>query len=144
MHADKFQKIKNLYERGATEGERQAAAAAMDRLRLMYGAAPPPLPSPHPKRKKAKPAQPKAEQLRKHRFFIADRWDRLLFEVLCNMHGIELIHEKGQRKNTVLARSQKSFVKNTLWPEFLRLQKELHDECHDAVKRVLRKYVFKR
>jgi hypothetical protein len=47
-------------------------------------------------------------------------------------------------QTTILARTEKSFVKETLWPEFLRLQKELHDECHDAVERVLRKHVFKR
>ena len=149
MNRDKFQKIKNLYERGATEGERQAAAAAMDRLRLKYGATPPPStprpasppPPARPRAKrKAKPEEPKVEQFRKHYFKIANHWDRALFVVLCEIHGLEVIHEKGQR-TTVTARAQRIFVDKTLWPQYLQLKRD--KALHETLKRIIRERVVK-
>ena len=45
---------------------------------------------------------------------------------------------EGQRYTTVMVRSPRSFVDNTLWPEFLELQTALHSYLNEATERIIR------
>ncbi len=121
---EKLRKITALFEGAATAGERQAAALAMERIRktLSSVAAPQPLPE--------------------TRFSLADQWQRRLFTALCRRHGLDPYRRKGQRHTTVTVQAPLSFVKNTLWPEYLELQAALHEYLNEATERIVREEVF--
>jgi hypothetical protein len=43
----------------------------------------------------------------------------------------------------VIVRAPRSFVDNTLWPEFLELQAALHSYLNEATERIIREEVFR-
>jgi hypothetical protein len=121
---EKLRKITALFEGAATAGERQAAALAMERVRKTLNAVEAPQPLPET------------------RFSLADQWQRRLFTALCRRHGLEPYRRKGQRYTTVTVRAPRSFVDNTLWPEYLELQAALNDYLNEATERIVREEVF--
>ena len=106
-------------------GERQAAAAAIERVRTVLNA--------------SIRTQPPPEM----RFSMADQWQRQLFCALCRRHGLEPYRYKGQRYNTVMVRAPESFIDNTLWPEYLELQAALDEYLADATERIIREEVYR-
>jgi hypothetical protein len=122
---DKLRKIKALFEGAATPGERQAAAAAMERLRQALDAA------------------SKTQPLPEMQFSMVDQWQRRLFTALCRRYGLQPYRYKGQRYTTVVVRAPRSFVQNTLWPEYQELQAALHSYLNEATERIIRDEVYK-
>ena len=122
---EKLRKITALFEGAATPGERQAAAAAMERLRHALGAA------------------AKAQPLPETKFSMADQWQRRLFTALCRRYGLEPYRYRGQRRTTVMLRAPRSFVDLTLWPEYLELQAALHSYLNEATERIIREEVYR-
>jgi hypothetical protein len=121
---EKLRKITALFEGAATPGERQAAAAAMGRLRQSLDSA------------------IKTQPLPETKFSMADQWQRRLFTALCRRYGLEPYRYKGQRRTTVMVRAPQSFVQNTLWPEYLELQTALYSYLNEATERIIREEVF--
>jgi hypothetical protein len=121
---EKLRKITALFEGAATPGERQAAAAAMDRLR------------------KALNETVRTEPLPETKFTMADQWQRRLFLALCRRYGLKPYRHKGRRYTTVMLRAPRSFVHNTLWPEYVELQLALHAYLTEATERIIREEVF--
>jgi hypothetical protein len=121
---ERLRKITALFEGAATEGERQAAAAAIDRIR------------------QALQAQVKAEPLPETKFTMADQWQRRLFFALCRRYGLEPYRYRGQRYTTVMLRAPRAFIHKTLWPEYQELQAELHSYLNQATERIIREEVF--
>jgi hypothetical protein len=119
---ERLRKITALFEGAATAGERQAAAIAIERTRQALNAA---VKTPETK------------------FSMADQWQRRLFSALCRRYGLEPYRYKGQRYTTVIVRAPRSFVDNTLWPEFLELQAALHSYLNEATERIIREEVFR-
>lgn len=122
---EKLRKIKALFEGAATSGERQAAAAAMERLRQALDAA------------------SKTQPLPEMQFSMVDQWQRRLFTALCRRYGLEPYRYKGQRYTTVVVRAPRSFVHNTLWPEYQELQEALNSYLNEATERIIREEVYK-
>jgi hypothetical protein len=120
---EKLRKITALFEGAATAGERQAAAAAIDRIRQALGAAVNEQPLPETK------------------FRLADHWQRRLFLALCRRYGLKPYRYPGQRHTTVVLRAPRSFVDNTLWPEYIELQTALHAYLNEATERIIREEV---
>ena len=120
---EKLRKITALFEGAATSGERQAAAAAMERLRQALDAA------------------VKTQPLPETKFSMADQWQRRLFTALCRRYGLEPYRYKGQRYTTIVVRAPRSFVHNILWPEYLELQEALHSYLSEATERIIREEV---
>jgi hypothetical protein len=121
---EKLRKITALFEGAATSGERQAAAAAIERLR-----------------KGLNPAA-QTQPLPETKFSMADQWQRRLFTALCRRYGLEPYRYKGQRHTTVVIRAPRSFVDNTLWPEYIELQSALHAYLNEATERIIREEVY--
>lgn len=121
---EKLRKITALFEGATTSGERQAAAAAMQRFRQALNAA------------------VKTEPLPETKFSMADQWQRRLFTALCRRYGLEPYRYKGQRYTTVVVRAPRSFVDDTLWPEYLELQSALHSYLMEATERIIREEVY--
>jgi hypothetical protein len=121
---DKLRKITALFEGAATPGERQAAAAAMERFRLALGAV------------------AKTQPLPETKFSMADQWQRRLFTALCRRYGLEPYRYRGQRRTTVVLRAPLTFIDKTLWPEYLELQAALHAYLNEATERIIREEVY--
>lgn len=121
----KLRKIVALFEGAQTAGERQAAAAAIERIR------------------RALQTSVKTEKLPEIRFTLTDQWQRRLFSALCRRYGLEPYRYKRQRHTTVMVRAPDSFVRNTLWPEYLELQRALDAYLNEATQRIIREEVFK-
>jgi hypothetical protein len=122
---EKLRKITALFEGAATAGERQAAAAVIGRIREALNAAVQTQPLPETK------------------ISMADQWQRRLFSALCRRYGLEPYRYKGQRFTTVMVRAPRSFLNNTLWPEYLELQAALHSYLNEATERIIREEVYR-
>jgi hypothetical protein len=122
---EKLRKITALFEGAATAGERQAAAAAIGRIREALNAAVQTQPLPETK------------------ISMADQWQRRLFSALCRRYGLEPYRYKGQRYTTVVVRAPRAFFNNTLWPEYLELQAALHSYLNEATERTIREEVYR-
>lgn len=122
---EKLRKITALFEGATTAGERQAAAAAIERMRQAL--------------RNAVQTQPPPET----KFSFADQWQRRLFSALCRRYGLEPYRYKGQRHTTVNLRAPRSSIDVTLWPEYLELQSALHSYLTEATERIIREEVYK-
>lgn len=122
---EKLRKITALFEGATTAGERQAAAAAIERVRRALDAA------------------VKTQPLPETRFSLPDPWQRRLFLALCRRYGLEPYRYKGQRYTTVVVRVPRSFVDQTLWPEYLALSEALRAYLNEATERIIREEVYK-
>ena len=122
---EKLRKISALFEGASTSGERSAAIAAIERV------------------KRALDAAEKTEQPIEFQFTLPDRWQRRLFAALCRRYGVEPYRYKRQRYTTVMVRIPKSFVDQTLWPEYLELKAALDEYLSDATDRIIREEVYR-
>jgi len=120
----KLHKITALFEGATTVGERDAAAAAIDRVRKALAA--------------AEQVEPPVET----QFKLVDRWNRRLFTALCRRYGLKPYRYPRQRYSTVTVRAPRSFINNTLWPEFLQITKALDEYLNEATERIIREEVF--
>ncbi len=84
-----------------------------------------------------------AEQPIEHQFSLPDRWQRRLFSALCRRYGLEPYRYKRQRYTTVIVRAARSFVVQTLWPEYQELRAALDDYLNDATERIIREEVYR-
>jgi hypothetical protein len=123
---EKLRKITALFEGATTHGEREAAAAAIERIRQALRAA------------SVKPEPPP-----EIKFTMADHWQRRLFTALCRRYGIEPYRYKGQRTTTVQIRAPRDFVNRTLWPEYLELQEALHSYFNAITERIIREEIYR-
>ena len=104
---EKLRRIEALHARPGSEGERQAAERARERIQTRL--------------KELEAEEPPIE----FRFTLADQWSRHLFVALLRRYGIRPYRYRGQRRTTVMTRLNRRFVNDTLWPEFLELQSTL-------------------
>jgi hypothetical protein len=121
---DRLRKISALFEGATTTGERDAAAAAIERVKRALG------------------ITAKVEQAVEFTFKLPDLWQRRLFAALCRRYGLEPFRYKRQRYTTVMLRVPKSFVEKTLWPEYRELREALDEYLNEATDRIIREEVF--
>ena len=116
---EKLRKIERLYAGAATAGEKEAAAEAMSRIRLRLGDV-------------AKVDKPIV-----FRFTLMDGWAKKLFLALLRRYELRPYRYARQRRNTVMVRVPRSFVNETLWPEFLELSEVLKSYLQEVTNRVI-------
>ncbi|MEB3335074.1 MAG: hypothetical protein VKP70_08830 [Cyanobacteriota bacterium] len=104
---EKLRRIEALHARPGSEGERQAAERARERIQEQL--------------KQLEAEEPPIEV----RFTLSDQWSRHLFVALLRRYGIRPYRYRGQRRTTVMARLNRQFMNDTLWPEFQELQSTL-------------------
>ncbi len=121
---EKLRKISALFEGATTQGEKVAAAAAIDRI------------------KQALASLTKVERTVEVQFTLPDRWQRRLFAALCRRYGLEPYRYKRQRFTTVMVRAPKSFIDKTLWPEYMELKGALDAYLNEATERIIREEVW--
>jgi hypothetical protein len=121
---EKLRKIAALFEGATTVGERDAAAAASNRIRAALSTA------------------EKAESAIEMQFTLPDRWSRRLFTALCRRYKLKPYRYPRQRHSTVMVRGPGTFLRNTLWPEFLEIKAALDTYLNEATERIIREEVF--
>jgi|ERR1035437_10143820 hypothetical protein len=122
---EKLRKISALFEGAKTLGERQAAEAAIARV------------------KEALAGISQTERLVEMQFSLPDLWQRRLFAALCRRYGLEPYRYRRQRYTTVVVRVPRSFVDKTLWPEYLQLKNALNEYLTEATERIIREEVYR-
>ncbi len=120
----KLASIEALFAGAKTPGERVAAHLAKDRILARL--------------KEFEKRDPPIE----YRFTLSSMWAKRLFVALLKRYGIRPYRYKRQRHTTVMARVSVSFVEDTLWPEFVELDKALHAHLDEITNRVIRESIF--
>jgi hypothetical protein len=120
----RLRKIQALFEGATTAGERDAAAAAIERIKVVLGG--------------AARTEPPVE----FQFSIPDPWQRRLFTALCRRYGLRPFRYKRQRVTTVVVSAPRSFVDRTLWPEYQELRAALNSYLNEATERIIREEVY--
>ena len=116
---EKLQKIEALFAGAGTAGERNAAEAALERVRARLA--------------ELQRQDPPIEM----QFSLADQWSRRLFLALCRRYGLDPYRLYRQRLTTVMLRVPKGFVDQVLWPEFQELNAALAQYLNDVTTRVI-------
>ncbi len=122
---EKLRKIAALFEGATTAGERDAAAAAIQRIRAALKAA------------------EQTDHPIEVQFRLSDLWHRRLFTALCRRYGLQPYRYPRRRFSTVVVRAPKSFINVTLWPEFLQIKDALDEYLNEATERIIREEVFR-
>jgi hypothetical protein len=116
---EKLRKIERLYAGAATPGEKEAAAEAIARIRSRLD------------------DMSRKEQPVEYRFTLMDGWSKKLFLALLRRYELRPYRYARQRRNTVMVRVPRSFVNETLWPEFLELSEVLKSYLEEVTQRVI-------
>ncbi|MFT6582025.1 MAG: hypothetical protein ACJAU6_002466 [Alphaproteobacteria bacterium] len=120
---EKLRKIEALFAGAATKGEKVAAGAAADRIRERLDQA----------SEKEKPIETK--------FSIPDIWSRQLFIALSRRYGLRPFRYRRMHRQSLIIRAPKSFIDQTLWPEFEELSAALTDYLAEITEKVIREEV---
>jgi len=115
----KLRKIEALFEGAGTTGERNAAEAAIGRIKERLAQA------------------VKEAPLLEYTFTLGDRWSRQLFMALCRRYSLRPYRYNRQRYTTVMVRVPKSFVDDVLWPQYEELSKALTQYLDEATAKII-------
>ena len=119
----KLQKIEALFARPGTDGERVAAGIARDRIRDRLR------------------QLERTEAPVEFRFSLPDGWSRALLAALLRRYGLVPYRYRGQRRTTIMAKVTRTFVQDTLWPEFRQADAILHQYLHEVTESVISKAI---
>ena len=116
---ERLRKIEALMAGAGTPGERDAADAAVERVKARL-----------------------AEQARRDppielQFAMPDAWSRQLFVALCRRYGLRPYHYPRQKRTTVMLRVPRGFNDTVLWPEFLELDRALSAHLQSVTTRII-------
>ena len=108
---DKLQKIQSLIDRASSEGERQAAELAKQRLHGRLH-----------------------EQVKEHtiEYTVSSQslWEKKLFSAVCQKNGFQPYRYSRQKHTTTMVRVSKPVMDNVLWPQhtkYMALLREVVD-----------------
>lgn len=127
---EKLRKIEALHAGAGTEGERLAAAAALERIRARLRQQH----QQHQQHQRQQARAPAAET----KVSLPDQWSRHLFVALCRRYGLRPFRHPRQRLTTVMVRAPRGFFDRILWPEFQELNAELRRYLNAVTLRVIR------
>lgn len=115
-----LRKIEILFARTPVDGERGAAASAMERIRERL--------------RQVQSTDPPIEM----QFRMTDYWSQKLCSALLARYGIKPYRYSRQRHTTLMARIPKSFCDEVFWPEFQQLSKVLREHLDSVTDRIIR------
>ncbi len=117
----KLIKIEGLFAGAATEGERNSAERAKQRILQRL--------------KGLLPEDPPIE----YKFTFTDMWSRKVFVALLRRYDLRPYRYYRQRYTTVMVRVPERFVDETLWPEFQKIKDELNAYLEEVTDRIVKK-----
>ena len=116
---DKLRLIERLVAGATTKGEEVAAERAKERILERL--------------RRFEKEDPPVE----YKFTMTDMWSRKVFVALLRRYGIKPYRYYRQRHTTVMAKLSKTFVDETLWPEFQDISSTLSDYLAEVTDRVI-------
>jgi len=122
---EKLRKIEALFAGAGTAGERDAAEAALQRVRARLVEL----------ERKDLPVE--------MQFSLGDQWSRKLFLALCRRYGLKPYRLYRQRVTTVMLKVPRAFVDQVLWPEFQELDAALAQYLNEVTNRIIRDEVHR-
>lgn len=121
---EKLRKIEALFAGAGSAGERDAAEAALARVRA--------------KLVELESKEPAIE----FQFSIPDPWSRHLLIALCRRYGLKPYRYRRQRKTSIMVRAPRRFFDDVLLHEFRDLEKALQTYLREVTLKVIREEVF--
>jgi hypothetical protein len=115
---ERLAKIKALFAGATTEGERNAAEAALRRIEL--------------KMQRAKGATVEREYQ-----FSLNAWSMRLFIALCRSKGIKPYRYPRMRRTSICFKGEDAFVKLELWPEFQQMDEVLTQYLNELADHII-------
>lgn len=116
---EKLRLVEALFDRAGTDGERVAADIARNRIMARL--------------RRKKRVDPPIE----YSFYMPDMWSRKVMVALLRRYGLKPYRYYRQRHTTVMARVPKTFVDETLWPQYLEYSKALDQYLAEVTDRVV-------
>ena len=107
-YLDKISKIEALIQRAASEGERQAAKLAKERLI-------------------SKLSLEQASKSIEYKISLGSWWEKQLFIAICGKHGFRTYRYPRQKHTTARLKITESLMKDLVWPEYLLYSKMLKE-----------------
>lgn len=123
MLQEKLRKLEALFARPGTQGEQEAAGEAIERIKARI--------------QEIK----KKEREEEFTFHLSDSWSHDLFIALCRRYGLDPYRYYRQRYTTVNLMIPRSFMEQTLWPEFKELNRALKRYLMETTERIIRQSV---
>lgn len=106
---DRINKIEELILRASTEGERQAALSAKDRILEKY------------------PEIEFEKEIKEFTLYTSDEWHKKLLLAICRKYELEPYRYQRQKYTTVMVKVNEIFLRNILWKEYLEYSKHLEE-----------------
>lgn len=122
---EKLERIEALFAGATTDGEKTAAANALERIQT--------------KLQNIQKSDPPVE----YKFSMDNQWSKKLFIALLRRYGLKPYRYKRQRRTTVMVKIPVSFVNETLWPEFKELDETLTTYLESITSRIISESIFK-
>jgi len=122
---EKLARIEALFAGATTDGEKTAAANALERIQT--------------KLQNIQKSDPPVE----YKFSMDNQWSKKLFIALLRRYGLKPYRYKRQRRTTVMVKIPVSFVNETLWPEFKELDETLTTYLESITSRIISESIFK-
>ena len=116
---DKLPLIERLASGATTKGEEIAAELAKERILKQL--------------RRFEKEDPPVE----YQFTMTDMWSRKVFVALLRRYRIKPYRYHRQRHTTVMAKLSKTFVDETLWPEFQDISSTFSDHLSEVTDRVI-------
>lgn len=116
---EKLKRIEALFAGATTDGERDAAFNALQKIRDRLN--------------EIKKEDPPVE----YKFTMTDVYSKKLLLALLRRYDIKPYRYYRQRYTTVMAKMPKSFVDETLWPEFEELDKTLRQYLGEITNKII-------
>jgi hypothetical protein len=121
----KIRKIEALFAGAGTQGERDAAEAALARIKEKLA---------HAQR-----TVPVVE----YSFTLRDNYLRQLFIALCRRYALHPFRYTRQHYATVMLKAPKAFIDDVLWPEYLALSQVLKEYINQATTKIISEEVYR-
>ena len=115
---ERLRRIQALYLGATTQGERAAAAKAMERVTTRL-------------------EQERYTKATEYKFTLSSSFQVRLFVALARRHGLDPYRRKRQRYTTVMLRVSPRYVDEVLWPEFNALSETLQEYLGEVTDRVI-------
>lgn len=117
---DKLAKIEALIERAASEGEKQAAQLAKERVLN-------------------KISLDQSNNPIEYRVSLSSPWEKRLFVALCRKHGFQTYRYPKQKYTTARLKISKNMMEEMLWPDYQRYCKMLRELIEEIMQDVIAK-----
>jgi hypothetical protein len=124
---ERLAKTKALAARGATSGERDAARAAVERIRRRL----------EDYAEEGRPAPEPSPTLQEFRFMVRDPWGRQIFAALCLQEGLPPYRRKFLRRSTFLVGLPDIAAARRLMARYRAIEKHLRRDLQAVTERVI-------